>query len=89
MCVYTHLCADSLCEGGALQLCVLRGAGPRLHGDELDLVGLALVAVGRTARQTVHVVKDGGGGEQLIWPAARGGDWGREEVEAGVEGKSQ
>lgn len=56
-------------------------AGPGLHGNQLDLVGLATPAVRRASGQTIHVVKDGGRGEQLIWTTACGRDWGEGERE--------
>lgn len=58
-----HLGADLLGEGGAqVRRGLSRRAGPRPHGDPLHLVG-------RAAGQTVHVVEDGGRGQELVWTA--------------------
>lgn len=66
---YSHLLADPLGEGGAQ----VRLGGARLHGDQLHLVVvLTPRPVRRAARQTVHVIEDGGRGQQLVWSAAWG-----------------
>lgn len=64
----SHLCADLLGQGGAqVGRGVLRQrAGPRLHGNQLHLVGLTTGSIRRTAGQPVYVVEDGGRGQKLF-----------------------